>query len=331
VADGARIALCQRLLPFAKKPMLPLAQLFEELGYQTRLIGDDPSTIRPDELLFIWGSIVWYPRIRGWLVRQLPADRPTSIIWHTEPLPPPSRIHQWWPLLTVRQCKHILTRDGLATDVYTNYWALRALARLRLPDILIVGTRGRQEFLCERDIRAEFVPIGYSRDAGWDMGIERDIDVMFIGAPGVERTRRLITQLRRRGVVVTRVGSWSDPSAWGLSRTVLLNRTKILLNLARTRLDFSDYRFVLGMANKALVISEPTYRPDPYLPGSHFVMSENEHLPAAIDHYLAADSDRLRIVDAALAFVTTEVTLSESVKQIHSLIETRTRRRSTGQ
>lgn len=108
----------------------------------------------------------------------------------------------------------------------------------------------------------------------------------------------------------------------------LLNRTKILLNLARTPGEFPDLRLILGMANKALVLSEPIYRPDPFVAGRHFVTSSIDEMPQVIQYYLAHDMERATISARAYQLITQDVTMERSVRCILNLISTRANQRT---
>jgi hypothetical protein len=162
--------------------------------------------------------------------------------------------------------------------------------------------------------------MGFVPDMGRDLGLARDIDTVFLGTLDVPRRNGILRELEERGVAVMRAGSWFDPAFWGERRTQLLNRTKILLNFARTPAEFSGYRLLLGMANKALVISEPLYCPEPYLPGTHFVMAPIEEIPDRVQHYLDHEEERRQIVEEAYRFVLQEVTLQRSVSKILGLL-----------
>ena len=102
-----------------------------------------------------------------------------------------------------------------------------------------------------------------------------------------------------------------------------MNRTKILLNLARTPGELSGLRLMIGMANHALVVSEPIYRPEPYCPGEHFVMAQVDELPSVIARYLKDDEARERIVQSAYKLITTQQTLERSAQHILDLIKER--------
>jgi Glycosyl transferases group 1 len=105
----------------------------------------------------------------------------------------------------------------------------------------------------------------------------------------------------------------------------LLNRVRILLSIARRPGELSLSRLTLGMANGALVLSEPIFDSSPYVPGEHYVSATLEDFPRVITRFLADEAARARIVAAGHRFATREVTLERSVSRIISLIDERLR------
>ncbi|HEV8712229.1 MAG TPA: glycosyltransferase [Candidatus Binatia bacterium] len=293
-------------------------------GCRVTQTGDEPLRLRADEVVWILGNANWFPVIRRQLAATPQAGRPVVVIWHTEPLPPPTAAGLPWPRLHARELAKIFLRHANATDVYTNYWRLRALARKGLPDLLAVSTRGGCQFLAERGTVAHWVPFGYDPSYGHDMNLPRDIDVLFLGEHQIPRRRRLLEDLRRQGINLLAVGSWSDPAYWGENRTRLLNRAKIVLNLQRHPGELSGVRFILAMANNALVISELIYDPAPYIPGKHYVSAAPEDFPRVIRYYLTHEDERMAIANEGHRFVTQELTMARSVAQILALIRVQT-------
>jgi hypothetical protein len=271
--------------------------------------------------LVIAGNAAWFPRLLRRLLATPRRQRPFVLLWHFEPLPPARAAGLPLPWLNLREVAKIVLRDARATDVYTNYLTIRRLHRAGIPDVLVLSSRGRQDFLAERGIPGHFAPLGCSPMMGRDLGIPRDIDVLFLGILNVPRRNRLLQSLRKQHIDLTAAGSWSDPALWGEDRTRLLNRTKILINFARTPGEFSGYRLSLGMANKALVVSEPIYRPEPFVPGTHFVMVHPDEMAASIRHYLDADDERQSITATAARFVHEEATLQSSIDRLTDLME----------
>jgi glycosyltransferase involved in cell wall biosynthesis len=147
----------------------------------------------------------------------------------------------------------------------------------------------------------------------------RDIDVLFLGEYRVRRRSRILRRLKREGTDVVLLGSQSPTKGyWGEARTELLNRTKILLHLPRYPGHLSD-RILMGMANGALVVSEPMYLPDPYEPGVHYVESSVDQMAETVRRYLADEESRRRITDAAYRFVTQELRLEGTYARLMEL------------
>jgi hypothetical protein len=164
------------------------------------------------------------------------------------------------------------------------------------------------------------VPLGYHEAMGERLDLPRDIDVLFLGALA-GRQKSAIAFLRRNGINVEARGSWSGRDTWGSSRTELINRAKILLNLQRFPGQFSGYRLVLGMGNGAMVISEPMYDSSPFVAGKHFVSVDLEKMPAAIRSYLKDDSAREQFARDGHRFVTQDLRMEDSIRKVVALMQ----------
>lgn len=287
-------------------------------------ISNQRFSLKETDILWILDNANWFPIVCKQL-RIIPkSERPITVIWHAEPLPPPKSAALPNPRLNLREIGKILLRDRRATDVYTNYSRLRNLMEDGIPDLLVVSTPGRQEFLAEHGLASTFVPLGYHpAEDGHDMGLHRDIEVLFLGALNIPRRRRLFRRLRRSGINLVTRGSWFDPDLWGENRTKLLSRTKLFLNLQRYPGQLSGMRLVMGMANRTLVISEPMYKPGAFIPGKHFVSATSDEMPEIIDYYLKHDDERERIASEGHRLVTRDLTMERSVSTILQLIADR--------
>jgi len=317
------IALCLHAGFRMEQERRQIAVTLRETGFPVREIADGPWDPEQDHVLLVLGNLNWFPKLRRQLLQKGRPPGSLVAIWHYEPLPPPKASGLRWPLPTLRETAKILLRDRRASDVYTNYFLLRRLARRRLPDVLAVSTRGRVEFLAERSIEAYHVPMGYDPGYGHELGLPRDLDALFLGECRIPRRRRILAGLRKQGVNLTACGDWFDPALWGDRRTELLNRSKVFLNIQRFRFEFPGLRFVLGMANGALVVSEPIYDAYPFVAGQHFVSASLEEMPAVIRHYLENEDERRRIVTEAYTFVTRQLTMKRSVSTLADLIARR--------
>jgi spore maturation protein CgeB len=77
------------------------------------------------------------------------------------------------------------------------------------------------------------------------------------------------------------------------------------------------------MANGAMVISEPSYRPDPFVEGEHFISATIEEMPEAIRYYLAHPEERERVVAAGHRLVTQELTWRRTMEEMLAVIRSR--------
>jgi hypothetical protein len=315
--QALRITLCQRRLANGLAERPELTRELRAQGHEVLETEDAGLDLDACDLVWIQGNANWYPRVCGQLGAA--ARRPAALIWHTEPLPPPAASGLPRPRLQLREIAKIVLRDRRATDIYTNASRLRQLARRGLPDCLVVSGRSRQQFLAEHGIAAHWVPPGYSPDHGRDLGLERDIDVLFLGTLDVKRRRHALARLAEAGLEITVEGSWYDSRAWGENRTRLLNRATILLNVPRYPGELAGLRLILGLANRCLVVTEPIYDASPFLTDEHFVTAALPQMPQVIRHYLDHPDERRTIVDAGYRFVTQELTMPRAVTSVLEL------------
>jgi glycosyltransferase involved in cell wall biosynthesis len=294
-------------------------EVFNQLGFDARLVSDDDFDTSADRIVFISGNALWHERALD-RIRPLPREeRPLVILWFSEPLPFPREAGLRVAPLTVREIGKIVLRDRRISDVHSNARHMRRLAREGILDVLAVAAKSYQAFLAQEGIASELIPVGYHPSLGDRLDVERDIDVLFLGDLRVGRRKRILRRLERDGLPVHAVGSYSDPKLWGEGRTQLLNRAKIMLNLPRHSGLLADLRLILGMATGALVVSEPVYLPEPYVPGKHYVEAGIDEMADTARRYLADHEARLRITDEAHAFVTQELTLERSFADLLAL------------
>jgi hypothetical protein len=321
-----QIAFCQRRLANGEpeRPEVPI--VLRAAGHDVREIDDgDGLDFSGADIIWIQGNANWYPQICARLepLRDDKIVRPRVILWHTEPLPPPRNYGLPRPRLHLREIAKIVLRDRRATDPYTNAARLRHLAKHKLVDVVVASSRMRHDYLTSCGITSHFIPLGYHvATHGSDLGLTRDIDVLFLGTMQVPRRRQLIAQLASAGVTVRIEGSWTNRGAsWGEARTQLLNRTKILLNVSRHPGEFAGLRMILGMANGAMIVSEPLHRPEPYVAGTHYVESPLDQLASVIRHHLDHPEDRQRIANCGRQFVTEHLSIEQSVQRILDLAD----------
>ena len=316
------LALLTRLLG-TRDPADAIGRALEELG--CRIVRATDASFDPEEskLVLVWGNAGWFPGAFERLAA-LPVDRrPLVGVWHSEVLPFARGSGMPRPRLTASELLKAARRDGRAIDPYSNARRLAGLVRRGLIDLLMVISEDRREFLAGVGIEAEVVPRGYHPSFGADLGGERDIDVLFLGALNVPRRRRILQMLERAGLDVLARGSWTDPRYWGAGRAALLNRAKIALNISRHPGQFSGDRFTVSMGNGALVVSEPVYRPAPFRPGEHYVEAPPRALAATISRLLADQKERRRIAANGHDFVTEELTMAHAAERVLALFAER--------
>jgi glycosyltransferase involved in cell wall biosynthesis len=294
----------------------PLDDLIAEAGYRVTVANDDDFVFDSADIVWFQGNVNWFPRARSHLERLNNHSRPFTLTWHTEPLPFPKHSGFPQPRLTLREMAKIILRDPRATDSWTNSRRIAQLVRSGVLDLCVVSSRSRQSYLKQKQIPAEFVPLGHDPRMGRDLERVRDIDVLFIGTLDDSRHRKAIRFIRSHGIEVHAAGSWTNEAYWGESRTELINRAKIFLNVQRHPGQYSGLRMLLGMANRSMVVSEPVHDPFPYEPGVHYVNAPLEQMPETILKYLSDHSARAAIADAGHYFVTTQLTMEKSVAAI---------------
>jgi hypothetical protein len=298
----------------------PIAvETLESLGVRPRTVVERDVDLSRDRIVWFGGNPRWYRQTMDRIAALPRGERPTVLVWHTEPLPMPQAAGLRRQPLTTRELAKLVLRDRRINDHYSNARYLRKLDAQDTADVLAVATRAYQAYLQQEGIATELVPLGYHPSHGRLLRRERDIDAIFLGDFRLPRRRRVLRRLERDGVDVLKLGDYSKPELWGEGRVELMNRAKIALNIPRLEGHLPDVRLLVAMANGALVISEPLYLPEPYEPGVHYVEAPVEQLAETIRNYLADDDARRRITDEAHRFVTTELTLERSFTRLLDL------------
>jgi hypothetical protein len=317
------LIVCDRKLPVERGRSNQVTALLREAGHDVEEVSDGALRPAPDDVVLILGNAHWFPAIRASLLDLRAGERPFVAIWHTEPLPLPGRERGAFLRRSPKEWAKVGLRDARANDPATNLRTLVSLVERGIPDLLVVGGAASHELMRRLGIQAEWLPLGYHEAHGRDLGLQRDVDVLFLGAMDVPRRRRAVRALRRRGVEVEVAGSWFDRSLWGDERTRLLNRVRVLLNISRRPGENAGVRLILGMANGALVVSEPIVDASPFVAGEHYVSAPLSEMPRVIAHYVEHEDERARLAEAGRRFATTEVTLRGSVDRLMELVERR--------
>jgi hypothetical protein len=312
-----RIAIVFRPVPALKGSEAGIAKSFRAAGHEVRADREhfDPSV----DAVLIPNQPTFYPRALAQL-RDLGPRRPRVVAWMSEPLVPPVASGLPWPRRTHREWIKLALRDKRVIDARSNERRTVALVREGLIDAVATTTVARVERFAEVGVDAAWVPQTIGPHVHADLRLERDIPVLFLGAMDVPRRRLIAWRLRRAGVELTAVGDWSDPRYWGDERTRMLNRAVITLNINRFAGNFPDTRFNLAAANRSLVVSEPVYRPEPYVAGETHLEAPAADLPAVLAQWLADHDGRERMINAAYETVTTRLAREDSVASLTALL-----------
>lgn len=298
-----------------------IVQELEELGIEVDVFADgDPAALATGRWLLFRGSAGWYPRSMRLLSTLAAAASPRALLWLTEPLPPPPLSSFEVSRRSLRDLAKLALRDPRANDQRTNLTWTRRFASVAPNRVLAVSTVAKVETLAACGVGATFVPFGGLPPVTPEPPGTRDLDVLFLGDPAVPHRRRALRALRRAGIEVISRGAW-DPrrGLWGEERAAVLGRTKLLVNLSRHPGNAADARLGLGATYGAVTVSEPMYRPDPWIAGTHFVEASLAELPDLIRDLLADDARRERLAVAAAELARTN-TLAASARSLLRLI-----------
>jgi hypothetical protein len=221
-----------------------------------------------------------------------------------------------------RRVRHTPNQEGWAGFYVSNYlvaigeWRWLKLAHAQgWIDHSFASNQNRVRFLQSRGINAALAPVGGHRGWGQDLNLDRDIDVLYLGAvsrqPRGIKVSRLQEALAQRGRALTLASG-----VHGEARDRLLNRAKIVLSLLRLPHDLAGMRLLMGMACGALVVSEHCDDTAAFQPGKHFVMAGLDRLPEVIVRYLECEAERQAIAREGHRFVTEELTLEKVVRKM---------------
>ncbi len=295
-------------------------------GYRvSRFQSDAPLPAGLDLIMAFGPSGSLVPTIRQ-ILDLSPTRRPRLLISHTEQFPSPvfpepvvrrlGKIRanlewQGYPKKSGSNGNVLETRSIWSKAVRFRYYGdLFLLKNLGIPTTLIIHSKLTARKLSAKGFDVLTPPLmGLNPQWGRDLGLERDIPVLWLGKPGSTRRLRLLKrvrgELRHLGVEMMVVDGVEHPYVFGEDRTVLANRTKIMLNLLRKRWDDNSLRYWIASANGALIVSEPTLQHTDFIPGEHLVEVPVARMAEIICYYLQNDLERNRIVQRAVKLITT--------------------------
>jgi hypothetical protein len=309
----------------------------QELGHRPLPFKWDAS-IPPDaDLVFSFAPYGNFMAIVRQLERIPARRRPPLIHWNTEGIPD-LRL-PWWSVRMASSARSQLGRTVTATADWLprkitaalHKWNNSHMLRFRyVGDYYYAYQQGCLTLFADssqvyaRIHRQHQLPTHYfpwGAVPAWyaDLGLPRDIDVLWMGKRGSKRRSDLLDRVRRElrphGVEIYVADNQENPYIFDHERTAFLNRAKITLNITRTWYDDNFSRFSMAAPNRSLIISEPML---PHCPefeaGVHYVSAPIERLAETIVYYLKHEDQRATIVENAHELVMTRLTMRNSVQ-----------------
>jgi len=315
-----------------------------ELGHQVAYFRFDQAIPDGVDVVFSFAPYGRLLQIPKQLVHIPRTNRPIYVHWNTEGLP--DLRMPWHLMYAVSACRSwigrlnnfnnqqvssLVSRPPLSR-LHTKLTRFRYLGdffyaqRMGWVDVFADISSIYAQFFNKHGLPAMSAPFGGFPGWSADLGLERDIDVLWMGKRATKRRGHLLDRLRKElhanGVEIHVVDNVENPFVFGQERTCLLNRTKITLNLLRTWYDENSLRICIAAPNRSLVVSEPLlpHVPD-YHAGFHYVSAPIDKLAETILYYLEHSDERQRIVENAYQLLTTTLTMSNSIKIIMEAVD----------
>ena len=309
------------------------------LGYQCVHFQIGSRIPEEAEVVFSFGPYGNFLTIPCQLAKMPPERKPIFVHWNTEGIPDPripwtvmSSIARWRSWLGRLQDSQNGSAKTLGTEGLFSLIESRMLRFRYLGDYYYAHRRGWIDIFADTsEIYAEIhrrqglptLVAHWGATPQWykDLGLERDIDVLWMGTRGTKRRSSLLDRVRSelevQGVRMHFADGKENPFIFGDQRTHYLNRSKITLNITRTWYDDNFSRIAMAAPNRSLIVSEPVLPHCPsFVAGTHYVAAPVDSLAETILYYLGHQEERLRIVESAYQLVTTKLVFRESIKLI---------------
>lgn len=321
----------------------------EQIGYDPVLFSFDDDVPTDVDYLLTFGP---YNRILPIWQKNANASsqrRPVTIHWNTEGMPDlriPLRI-----VKALAAMRSKIGRMGYSSSLFEHFlYSIRPISKID-QSLKRYRYQGDYEYACRKgwlhvlsdsshiysQVRSKmgvptlYAPWGASQRWYQDLGLERDIDVIWMGTRGSQRRSRILdrvcSELRSRGVNVYVADNQERPFVFGEERIRLLNRAKITLNITRTWYDDNFSRFTMACPNRSLVVSEPVLpHCTEFKQNVHYVAAKIEDLANTILYYLEHEEERKRIVENAYQLMMAELKFENSLRKMFAAAQRITNR-----
>ena len=311
----------------------------EQIGYNPVLFYFDSNIPAEVDYLLTFGPYdrilpIWQKNARTALSR-----RPVVIHWNTEGMPdlriPPQVVR------ALGAMRSKIGRMGYSGSVFDSFlYSIRPVSNID-QSFSRYRFHGDYEYACRKgwlhvlsdsshiysQIRSKigiptlYAPWGASQRWYEDLGLERDLDVLWMGKRGSQRRSLILDQvfreLKSRGLRVYIADNEENPFIFGEERTRHLNRAKITLNITRTWYDDNFSRFTMACSNRSLVVSEPVLSHcTEFKENVHYVSAKIEDLAKTIVYYLEHEEARRQIVENAYELMMGELKFEKSLRKM---------------
>ena len=311
----------------------------EKMGYDPVLFFFDSRIPDKVDFLLTFGP---YNRILPiWQsnARKAVGGRPVVIHWNTEGMPDLRLPRGLVRALGAMRSK--IGRMGYSGSIFDHFlYAMRPISHID-QSFKRYRYHGDYEYACRKgwlhvlsdtshiysQVRTRmglptlYAPWGASQRWYEDLGLERDLDVLWMGTKGSSRRGRILDQvfreLRMKGLIVHVADNEENPFIFGRERIKYLNRAKLTLNVTRTWYDDNFSRFTMACSNRSLVVSEPVLpHCIEFMPNVHYVSARIEDLANTVVYYLEHEEERKRIVGNAYELMMAELKFENSLRKI---------------
>lgn len=315
---------------------IPISKTLNRLGFRTTSFLYNEKIPSGVDIIFACGPYESMVPLTRQLIDLPMKSRPLFVFWQSEQFPNP-QLPEWinYPISVLRSDiekrlypsdNHLNGNSQILNFIiskghrYRYYGDLFWWQRENVLSSLVVGSKWTVELLRQRGFDPILAYYGWHEGFGSDLGIERDIPVLWFGKVGTKRRKKILDrvryELKERGIDLLMIDGIDHPYIFGEERTRILSRTKIVLNVLREQWDSNSMRYYIAAPNRALIITEPTLPHTAFEDRVHLVESPIAQLADTICYYLAHEELRMKIVDRAFSFVTEELTLENSIKKI---------------
>jgi glycosyltransferase involved in cell wall biosynthesis len=215
-----------------------------------------------------------------------------------------------------------------AIDVHMNFFWQRHYAGLF--DLVLSAQKDYVPLLAAEGVPARWLPWGIDADVFHDPGIERPIDIAFVGVVDAHRPKRsaALAELGRRFRFET----------FGADATHRLSPAEMARIFASAKIVFNEsvmgdlnFRTFEAMACGALLLTEHIDNGlcDLFIPGQHLATYDSETLIGQAERLLASPRERERVARAGAALVGTRHTMAARMATVTDWLAAGIPRRET--